>query len=1054
MACDYQAIRRDNERRYGTDIERIGPMLLSDRYDDRTHFIYELLQNAEDALAKRVGRSGRRSVRFELSERELRVIHFGKPFDEADVRGVCGIAESTKETDLTRIGHFGIGFKSVYAFTDRPEVHSGNEDFAIEKYVWPAVARKISRDHDETFIVMPLREPTDHGVIEDGLKRLGSDALLFLHEIEEIEWVVNGGDTGLYLRRSEKLDEHVRRIMVSGQTDGQQDTEECWLTFSRPMHDPGGKQVGQVEVAFRMDESGQVVPVPRSQLFVFFPTVVETNLGFYVQGPFRTTPSRDNVPPRDDWNQRCVQVIATVLVDALARLRDENLLDVNALRCLPLDSERFDESMFAPLFEQTKQAISTRCLLPRSGGGHIAAKGAMLARTREIRELFDSRQLNRLFGGDSTLSWLSGDISQDRTLELQRYLTDQLGVNEITPKTILGKLDGAFLKDESDEWVRRLYEFLNGQSELRNVAADLPLIRLENGTHVQPLCDGRPQAFLPGKLETKFPTVRDTVCDSDPAQAFLRGLGLTEPDQVADVIQNILPKYCEDECKVTDEEYDADVRRILRAFTSDSRERRDALIAELSQTPFVMAVDVGDASRKFAEPEQLHLATARLKGLYSGIAGVYLVDDKCSCLRGEDVRELLEACGAVRYMRPKSDDSLLGDYDKLRELRKKTGREQTSGQNDAVEDHTLEGLDDLLANFSELTVDDRERKARQLWLELVNLRDRRGESIFRAKYSWTYYRSYSAECDAAFVRKLNETEWVPDPTGNLQRPELILFDGLDWPSNPFLQSRIRFKPPIIDKLAAEAGLDPEAIDLLKKHRVTKEQLADWLGVAGTTDLETESNEPATADEAVDAMLGPGSGPTPPAVDSEFSSSSAAKSDRGTSSGGGHGGGGVSGGSSGSGSRAAGRPPGSSPERSFISYVAVHSDNETDLDGLQHADRMVLEEKAISFILKREPEWRRTPTHNPGYDLFRTGRDEAPVRWCEVKAMTGSLKDRPVGMSSVQFDCARVHGRDYCLYVVERAGTADARIVRIKDPAGKARTFTFDRGWLDVSEIDS
>ena len=1053
MACDYQAIQRDNVQRYGTDIERIGPMLLSDRYDDRTHFIYELLQNAEDALAKRVGRSGRRSVRFELSERELRVIHFGKPFDEADVRGVCGIAESTK--DLTRIGRFGIGFKSVYALTDRPEVHSGNEDFTVEKYVWPAAAREIPRARDETVIVMPLRKPADHGVAEGGLKRLGSDALLFLHEIEEIEWVVNGGDTGLYLRRSEKLDEHVRRIMVSGQTDGQQDTEESWLTFSRPMHDAGGKEVGQVEAAFRMNENRQVFPVSRSPLFVFFPTVVETSLGFYVQGPFRTTPSRDNVPSRDDWNQRCVQIIAAVLVDALAWLRDENLLDVNVLRCLPLDSAKFDESksMFAPLFEQTKQAIATRCLLPRYDGGHIAAEGALLARTGETRELFDSRQLNRLFGGNKTFSWLSGDISKDRTPELYHYLTKQLRVNEITPGMILEKLDVAFLKDQSDEWIRRLYEFLNDRPALRNVAANLSLIRLENGTHVQPQCDGRPQAFLPGQLETKFQTVRVAVCDSDPARAFLRGLGLTEPDPVADVIQNTLPKYREDECEVTYEEYDADVHRVLRAFKSDSRARRDALVAELRQTPFVKAVDAGDSSRRFTRPEQVYLATARLKSLYSEIAGVYLVDEECSCLRGDDVRKLLEECGAVRYMRPKSNDSLSKDYDKLQELRKKAGRERTSWRNDAVEDQTLEGLDDLLATFSELAIEDRQLKAGQLWLELVNLRDRRGESIFRATYSWTYHGYYHAEDDAAFIRKLNETEWVPDSTGNLQRPELILFDDLDWSPNPFLQSKIRFKPPIIDKLATEAGLDPAALDLLKKYRVTGEQLSSLLGVAETTQ-ETEPDGPATAKEAVDAVLGPGSGPTPPAADSDSHVSLAAKSDRETSSGGGRGGGRVSGGSSGSGSRAAGRPSRSSPERSFISYVAVYSDNETDLDGLQHADRMVLEEKAISFILKREPEWKRTPPNNSGYDLFQAGRDDAPVRWCEVKAMTGSLEDHAVGMSSVQFDCARGHGGDYWLYVVERAGTDDARIVRIQDPAGKARTFTFDRGWLDVSEIDS
>src|SRR5437588_12680040 len=109
MPSDYGAIKADNERRYGTDIGRIGPMLLADRYDDRTHFIFELLQNAEDALARRPGWHGSRSVTFHLTESALRVSHFGHPFDEADVRGICGIAESTK--DLTAIGRFGIGFK-------------------------------------------------------------------------------------------------------------------------------------------------------------------------------------------------------------------------------------------------------------------------------------------------------------------------------------------------------------------------------------------------------------------------------------------------------------------------------------------------------------------------------------------------------------------------------------------------------------------------------------------------------------------------------------------------------------------------------------------------------------------------------------------------------------------------------------------------------------------------------------------------------------------------------------------------------------------------------
>ena len=193
MASDYAAIRAENEKRYGTDIWRIGPMLLSDRYDDRTHFIYELLQNAEDALARGSGSNGERSVRFHLADRELRVSHFGKAFDEADVRGICGIAESTK--DLTAIGCFGIGFKSVYAFTEQPSIHSGREDFAIESFVWPIAAPPIERAQDETVIIIPLKssDPADRADITAGFQSLGTRTLLFLRQVtrSSCRWMAN-----------------------------------------------------------------------------------------------------------------------------------------------------------------------------------------------------------------------------------------------------------------------------------------------------------------------------------------------------------------------------------------------------------------------------------------------------------------------------------------------------------------------------------------------------------------------------------------------------------------------------------------------------------------------------------------------------------------------------------------------------------------------------------------------------------------------------------------------------------------------------------------------
>ena len=118
MPSNYEAIREDNRRKYGTDIGRIGPMLLAHRYADRTHFIFELLQNAEDALGRRrQGWRGPRAVTFTLERDVLRVSHFGEPFNENDVRGICGIAESTKEdaSGTSSCAKAGLGLFTVRA---------------------------------------------------------------------------------------------------------------------------------------------------------------------------------------------------------------------------------------------------------------------------------------------------------------------------------------------------------------------------------------------------------------------------------------------------------------------------------------------------------------------------------------------------------------------------------------------------------------------------------------------------------------------------------------------------------------------------------------------------------------------------------------------------------------------------------------------------------------------------------------------------------------------------------------------------------------------------
>jgi hypothetical protein len=847
---NYAQINEENRIRYGSDIGRIGPMLLAERYDDRTHFIFELLQNAEDALGRRGAANGPRGVSFTLSPGRLTLSHFGRPFDEADVRGVCGIAQSTK--DQRSIGRFGIGFKSVYTFTDRPEIHSGDEDFAVENYVWPTAVEPTQRAAGETQIVLPLRasDSTAEQEIARGFQQLGPGALLFLRHIDEISWTIEGGASGVYMRSApEVLSDNVHRIKVIGQETGKPEVDEHWLVFHRAVRPSDANVVARVEIAFSLAARNDTVApwaverISESPLVVFFPTVVPTNLGFLVQGPYRTTPSRDNVPRNDPWNRALVEATAILLVEAVRWMRDRGLLDFAALRCLPTNREKFPETaMFSPLFEALRRAFLTDALLPRHGGGYMTASQAMLARTQDLRALFEPPQLERVWG-TKDCAWLSGDITPDRTPKLREYLLRELQVPEITPEKIVGKLHKSFLEAQPDEWVVRLYAFLSGQKAITALFSALPLVRLENGTHVVATANGKSNAFLPSEIETSFPTVRRTVCGSPDARNFLVSLGLTAPDPVDDVVWNVLPRYRANAVEVTAEDYARDVSRIRTAFNTDSKAQREKLLRELRTAWFVMVVEAGDGKRSFSKPGQAYIATDRLKALFVGVTGVFVVDDTYESLRGEDVRDLLVACGASRYLAPETTPSTL-TWEQRVQLRRDAGLERATWE-EPPEDLTIRGLRGLLNALASLPRNDARARAAVFWDALVDL-EGRGTSSFSGTYRWGYaHEQKVARFDASFVRELNEVNWVPDASGDLVRPALVTFENLGWRASPFLLSKVAFKPPIIDQLAREAGIEPAALDLLRKLGITS--LADLarIGIA---------NKPA-ASSAVESVSG-------------------------------------------------------------------------------------------------------------------------------------------------------------------------------------------------------
>ena len=101
--------------------------LVEDLYPDSAHFIYELLQNAED--------TGASEAMFRLEKKSLFFEHNGRAFEPQDIYAITDIGEGTKGVDDDKIGRFGVGFKAVFAYSETPYVWSPTYSFKISDFL-------------------------------------------------------------------------------------------------------------------------------------------------------------------------------------------------------------------------------------------------------------------------------------------------------------------------------------------------------------------------------------------------------------------------------------------------------------------------------------------------------------------------------------------------------------------------------------------------------------------------------------------------------------------------------------------------------------------------------------------------------------------------------------------------------------------------------------------------------------------------------------------------------------------------------------------------------
>ena len=260
-----------------------------------------------------------------------------------------------------------------------------------------------------------------------------------------------------------------------------------------------------------------------------------------------------------------------------------------------------------------------------------------------------------LYGTGHPLTFADESITEHQAAALWRYLTEEVGIDAVTPEAVVAKVTREFLEVQSDAWISRFYGFLHHHSALwlppespgeqPGPARAKPIIRLEDGSQVTPFGSGdRPAAYLPGPAGTGLPTVRRAVAEVPAARRFLEALRFTEPDVVADVLDNILPRY--DGLNVADldaAQHQADLECIFLALEESAAGQRQELHAQLQQTAFLVGENAATGERHLMVPAMLYQRTKDLELYFAGNPGAWFADDSYGPwlvqLRGVGVRD-------------------------------------------------------------------------------------------------------------------------------------------------------------------------------------------------------------------------------------------------------------------------------------------------------------------------------------------------------------------------------------------------------------------------------
>lgn len=627
MAIADQVLQRqDKDGMLRRALERIIQL-----YTDKSHFVYELLQNAEDAGASK--------IKFLQYPDRLVVLHDGHPFSMENLQGLCDIGKSDKINDLNQIGEFGVGFKSVFGICEKVQLYShptakdlkgGYSQFAVEikdfthpvdiddQEVDPGYTTKFVFPYSVGFTFSGFKTIEKlNEVLSKRLQNLGITTLLFMKNLQSIDYQImlpKLKTSGSYLLDKTVINDHCALVAAIGETEHKKEKEESvsYLVFSRPVK---GIQAGRtIDIAFSLsvEEDGKYnfKPSKYPYISVYFPTETESKLKFIVQGPYRTTPNRSSVPADDKDNIELAEQTAALLRDSVIELRDSGKLDFSLLNILPIDEEVFYSApLFEGMFEFTSDMMQEEQLLLCKDGTYASADSVKIARGSDFAELFTDELLTELIDDDKEYHWLPTFLTETNKSykTLYDFLTDTLEIEVIRPENLRSNFNEnrQFLKNRDNEWLVKFYNMYSsvaaafskqrGGSNMLTAA----FVKTSTGDFVAPYrkSDGTendysfmwrgyenatylPNVFLPSKNLDNAEDIAfvDEYLYEQCKHFFTEILSLQKPNEYEFFIRDFKKGY-ESGKTFTDDQHITDVKRLLRYIVnSDYRDEVENLI--------------------------------------------------------------------------------------------------------------------------------------------------------------------------------------------------------------------------------------------------------------------------------------------------------------------------------------------------------------------------------------------------------------------------------------------------------------------------------------------